>query len=243
VREGKARRKAVIRAVVVGGVLITAAAAITLYTPWLGLFGLHEIIVSGNQRISAEEIGRAADLRSGQPILSISRASVAERVGALPWIKETLLERVFPHAVRIRVVERLPIAWTETGDGERCLTIGEGGVVVDDTCADRGEVFELVGALRTGDGPGAVLVDAHVSTLMEAVRDLAIPGVRIQQIDVSDLSSVILYDESGLRILLGAIESYTRRVEALVALSRKVDIREYSSIDLRLEGEATLVRW
>jgi cell division protein FtsQ len=241
VREGKSRRRAIIRTVVVGGVLITAAAAITLYTPWLGVFGLREIIVSGNQRVSAEEIGRAAALRSGQPILSISRSGVSSHVGTLPWIKETRVERVLPNAVRIRVVERSPVAWVR--DGERCLTIGEGGIVVDESCTDRDGTFELVGASRTGDAPGARLMDSRVSELMDALRGLQIPGVEIQQIDVSDLSSVILLDESGLRILLGTIESYARRVDALVALSREVDILEYSSIDLRLEGEATLVTW
>lgn len=240
-REGKTRRRAVIRTVVVGGVLITAA-AVALYTPWLGVFGLRRITVSGNRWVSAEAIGRAADLRQGQPLLGISRSVVASRVGTLPWIKEAFVERVFPMGLRIHVVEREPVAWIETSQAG-CLTVGEGGVIVEDGCLEPRPPIELLGAARAGDEPGARLSNESVSDLIEALRTGSISDLHIRRIDVSDLSSVVLQGESGIRVLLGRIESHARRVEALAALSREIDVDRYASIDLRLEGEATLVRW
>jgi hypothetical protein len=121
--------------------------------------------------------------------------------------------------------------------------VGEGGVIVSDACESRSDIFELIGARITADAPGGRLVDSGVMELIEALRTPAAFGLGIRRIDVSDLSSVVLHAESGLRILLGAIGACTRRVNALVALGREIDVEDYASIDLRFEGEATLVTW
>jgi len=139
-------------------------------------------------------------------------------------------------------VERSPIARINLSD-EGCLLIGEGGVIVDDVCTSADSTVELVGAELVGEEAGGRLADERVTQLIEALRVLSIPELSIRQVDVIDLSSVVLSDASGLRVVLGAIESHVQRVEALVALSRSIDLTMYSSIDLRLEGEATLVTW
>ncbi|MBU0596439.1 hypothetical protein KJ567_07135, partial [Candidatus Bipolaricaulota bacterium] len=60
-------------------------------------------------------------------------------------------------------------------------------------------------------------------------------------LNVSNLASIELLTEDGLRVRLGGIEGVTGRVEALAALSRRIDFRDYELIDLRFGGEATLV--
>lgn len=242
-REGKTRRGAVTRIVVVGGVLITAAAAVALYTPWLGLFGLRQIIVSGNEHVSAETIGQAAGLRPGQPLLGISRGAVSSRIEQVPWIKQAFVQRNFPDGIRVSVTERDLVCWMSGTVAGECVMVGEGGVIVSTECEDSDRIFELVGARTTGSAPGARLGDGDVVSLVHALGEPAIRELGIQRIDVSDLSSVVLHAESGLRVLLGAVESCVRRVDALVALSRQIDVKRYASIDLRLEGEATLVTW
>lgn len=241
-KEGKHRRKIAFRAVVVGGVLISAA-AIALYTPWLGFFGLCAITVSGNQRVSADAIGRVAALERGRPLLTISLSQVASRVSSLPWIRSVIVRRSFPDTVRIHVEERVPIAWITPPDETACLLIGEGGVVVSQTCESRESLFELVGGELSGTDPGARIVDARTTRMVEFLRQAALSDMHIQRIDVSDPDSVVLEAESGLRILLGAIDSHAQRLEKLVVLSRTLDVSDYRTIDLRLEGEATLVTW
>ena len=241
-KEGKTRRRAASRVAIVGGVLITAA-AIALYTPWLGLFGLREIAVTGNRRASAEAIARAADLRYGTSLLAIRRGSVSSNVASLPWIRDVTVRRDLPHRLTIQVREREAVAWIPSQDDVPCLTLAEGGVVVAQGCEESGDLLDLRGANVSSSAPGAMLVDPRVGDLVDAVHALAIPDTHFHRIDVSDPSSVVLDAESGLRVLLGAIELHARRIEQLVALSHRVDLDAYRQIDLRLEGEATLVTW
>ena len=241
-KEGKTRRRAVSRTVVVGGVLISAA-AIALITPWLGVFGLRQISVSGNRRVSAEAIGQAANLDRSRSLLTISLSTVSKRIATLPWIKQVSATRELPHTLNIRVVERAPVAWiTLPGDGG-CLTVGEGGVIVTANCEGQNSTFELLGAAVSGDAPGSRLVDGRAADLIDVLHVASLSKINIERIDVSDPSSIVLGGASGLQILLGSIDLYARRVKALAALSRSIDAGKYALIDLRLEGEARLVTW
>jgi cell division protein FtsQ len=238
VKEGKSRRRAGLWVIAVGGVLITAA--ITLYTPWLPIFDLREIAVSGGRRVSVDEVVRSADLRRGQPLPTIPVRAVATRVSALPWVKSVAVRRIYPHRISIEIRERAPVARAVVDDGG-CLTLGEGGVVVEANCDADGFLVELQGAPFSGEAPGARSLDERVTDLVDVLYRVSLPEVNVTRIDVSDPGSIVLTAEPDLRILLGSIEETAARVERLVALCRAVDVGDYELIDLRLEGEATLV--
>ena len=240
-KEGKNRRKIAFRAVVVGGVLISAA-AVALYTPWVGLFGLRTITVLGNQRVSAEMIGLAADLSRGHPLLTISRSDVAKRVCSIPWIRSARVSRVFPNALRIEVEERVPVAHVLLSDGS-CVTLADGGVVVEGACTQDALALQVIGAELSDPLPGGRLVEGSIAHLLDRLRTSVPSDLHIRQVDVTDLSAVVLGAETGLRILLGAIDSHAQRLARLAVLSREMDLSAYRTIDLRLEGEATLVTW
>ncbi|MFC2077679.1 cell division protein FtsQ/DivIB [Candidatus Bipolaricaulota bacterium] len=127
-------------------------------------------------------------------------------------------------------------------DGE-CLTVGEGGVIVTAGCETRDTLIELMGGSLSSSAPGARLLDERVAELIERLRSDDLSTMHIQRIDVTDPSSVTLDAESGLRVMLGGIELQAKRVSALAALSRAIDLKDYRLIDLRLEGEARLVTW
>jgi len=239
VKEGKLRRRAVLWVVALGGVLITAA-VITLYAPWLRLFDLRELVVTGHRYTAVEEIVRAADLSRGQPLLSISLRGVMTRVETLPWIDKAEAHRSFPHTVAITITEREAIARLAQPDGS-CLLLGTGGVILESTCDGFEAGTVVVGARTSGTCPGSVLADERVVWLIDTLHATEFPGLNVRQIDVSDLSSVVLYAESDLRIRFGGIEHGSLRVEELLALCSTIDVSEYTSIDLRLGGEATLV--
>jgi cell division protein FtsQ len=239
VKEGKSRLQAVFRVAVVGGVLITAA-VVALYTPWLPIFDLREIAVSGYRRTTADEIARSTQLYSGQPLLTIPLRTVAARVSLLPWVKDVAVERVFPHGIRIRVEERAPVAKVALREGN-CLTLGEEGIVVEVGCEFGESLAEITGAVLSGETPGAQLIDSRIAGLVDALHRAKLPGLRIQTIDVSDPGSVVVTAEPGLRILLGRMNETMSRVDRLAALCRVIDVGDYEVIDLRFEGEGTLV--
>ena len=238
-KEGKLRRRAVFWVVALGGVLITAA-VITLYAPWLRLFDLRELVVTGHQHTAVTEIVHVADLSRGQPLLSVSLRGVIARVEALPWIEKVSVRRQFPHTITIEVTEREAIARLMQSDGT-CLLLGTDGVILESSCEGFDVGIALIGAETSGTTSGSALADSRIAWLVDTLYATEFPGLNVTEVDVSDLSSVVLNAESDLRIRFGDIEGGSLKVDELLALCSTIDVSKYSSIDLRLGGEATLV--
>jgi cell division protein FtsQ len=239
VKEGKSRLNTAFWLLGLGGVLITVA-IIALYTPWLPIFDLREVGVSGNRETSALDIARAANLRGGVGLLSVSLSSTARRVSALPWIKEVRVRRSFPHGVTIEVVERSPVARILQG-GSKCSLVGEGGVVLVAACTGRDSVPLLKGAALSKAEPGGRLVDAGVAALMDALQSASIAGLTVREVDVSKRESAELVTTADARIRLGTLGEAAAKIRYLEALCRTVKAEQYELIDLRFGGEATLV--
>ena len=238
-KEGKAWRRHAIVAIVVGGVLTTAAISI-LYIPSLGFFDLREVVISGNRRAAAAEIVSLSGLARGQSLFGLSLGRVTSRIQEHPWVREAHLVRRLPHAIRISVIEREEIAWIASPEGG-CLLVGDGGVILSSNCNASTSLIEIRGAVLVDSVPGSRLSDARISELVEWLQQEDLHSLHASVLNVSDLASIELLAEDGLRVRLGDVEGIDERVGALAALGRSVDFRDYELIDLRFGGEATLV--
>jgi cell division protein FtsQ len=239
VKEGKSKRRAVFWVVGMGGVLITVA-IIALYTPWLPIFDLQNVSIVGNRHTAGSDIVRASSLRRGSALLSLPLRAAAARIAALPWVKTAELVREFPHGVRIEVAERVPAARRASADG-KCLLIGEGGIVVSDKCEGWNETILLSGGSVSGTTPGAHVLEPALVRLLDGLLRVTLTGMTVRKLDVSNVASIVLVDDSGTRVLLGALDVAASRIRPLEALCRAVKAGNYEQIDLRFGGEATLV--
>jgi cell division septal protein FtsQ len=240
VKEGKSRRTAAFWLLGVGGVLITAA-IIALYTPWLPIFDLRQVWISGNQETPAREVVQALSLSKGVSLPSISLTAAAGRVSTLPWVKSTRIYRVYPHGLRIVITERQPVARLSRGE-DGCLLLGEGGVIVSDRCEGHDDLILIAGVGVLGEGAGARVADTEVIDLLSALQGADLRGLSIADMTVSEDDRMVeLTTGSGIRILLGALTVAAERVAYLEALCGSMDVEEYELIDLRYGGEATLV--
>ena len=234
--EGGLKGRTVYWAIGIGGVLI-AAAIITLYTPWLGLFNLRVIVVRGNHHITAEEAARVSGLRNGGPLarLPIRRAEMA--LETLPWVKQAKITRVYPHTVRITITERIPIAALQRPDGHSYLVIGADGVIV----AEKEEVDYLIvdGVSVTAARPGGRVRDPKAIATLACLREKGFDA--FTRVDFSDPTGVVLHSPSGAKVLLGPVAGACARIEELAALLPTINLADYRSIDLRFGGEAILV--
>jgi len=241
VREGESKRRAIYRVAVIGGILITAA-IITLYTPWLRLFDLREIVVRGNCHISTEEIKYLAGFRMGGSLLRTPVSRALKALLGLPWVKAASIQRVYPHRLEIVIHERTPIAVvSDPAKGDSLLIIGEGGVIVKQISNEAPPTLLARGVNLTGDAPGARLVDERVVVALECIYRKGLSEGPFHLIDFSDPSSVTLHGEDELKVVLGPVDGIGPRIDALAALLLTIDLPEYRSIDLRFGGEAILV--
>jgi len=238
VKEGTTRRQRFVAFVISGGVLIASAIAV-LYTPWLGVFDLRQVVVSGNRRATAVELVTLSEIRAGQPLLSISTRSVKRRLLTHPWVMQAEVMRSFPHTVRFAVKERKLVAWCRHPENGEIVYLAEGGVVVSVT-DEPVPGLEIVGPPMTGWRTGDRVADPDVIELIDALQT-TVCGSPPAILRIAALPSVELILQNGLQIRLGATVDAVDRLDALGALCRTIEVDEYERIDLRLGGEATLV--
>ena len=237
-KEGSAKRQNAVWVFILGGVLI-AAAIIALYTPWLQICDVREVVVSGNQHASAAEIVGLSQLHRGQTIFSVPAKLVQRRLEEHPWVKQASVRRVFPHTIQLVVEERHVIAWSQHPSEDLRVAVAEGGVIVgrDESITSS---LELIGAVASGWGRGDRILDSRVAELV-AILSSNVCQLAVRSVDVTDLRSIELILENDTRVLLGDMAQTQNRLVALSALCREIEIGGYELIDVRFGGEATLV--
>ena len=71
---------------------------------------VEEVILQGRQHESADRINRALRLDRGAPILAINIKQARKRLENLPWVRVASIERQYPSTIRVKIVERRPMA-------------------------------------------------------------------------------------------------------------------------------------
>jgi cell division protein FtsQ len=131
--------------------------------------------VSGNQRVTAEELQRLSGLTPGTNIFAVSPDEAARRVARHPWIATAAVRRRLPSQITIEVTEREAIALLRVG-----------GLYLIDA---EGTVFKRVEAGDPVDLPIITGVD------VDRYREDR-PGSRTDLLEALEL--LRLFEENGL---------------------------------------------
>jgi cell division protein FtsQ len=75
------------------------------------------IVVTGTGTVTREEVLAAAQVRPGTPLLQINTNQVADRVAAIRRVASARVQRQYPSALRITIVERVPVVVKDFADG------------------------------------------------------------------------------------------------------------------------------
>ena len=123
----------------------------------LGL-AVGNVEVEGRGETPGAAILAALGAGRGTPLLAVAPAAVKERLEALPWIRAATVERRLPDTIRIRIVERRPLAFWQR-DGRLALIGGDGKVITDRHL----ERFPGLIVILGGDAP------AHAAALVALI--------------------------------------------------------------------------
>ena len=186
-------------------------------------FGIAEVHLAGNVRTPPETILAALGFEPGQSIFDADVQTARRKLMKLDWVAEADVQRRYPDAIYVRVVEKLPFALWKSPDG---VTVIErnGGLI---TRTDVAKFANL--PLLAGDGapqPAADIVDAVSQHRAVAAR------VKIYQSQSQRRWNLILHDGVVAKL------PETNWAPQLAALARLIidkgilarDVRE---IDLR----------
>jgi cell division protein FtsQ len=178
-------------------------AAIGLY--FSPLLRVEKVEVTGASAVSAEEIGRIANL-DGESMLSVSFSEAEREIERLPLVRDATIERRWPNALRISISERAP--WGVWQIAETPYVIDQEGVVLSGVDPPAGaptvRAVASGGSLAAGDrvDPDAV---GLVRALMEQVAGRL--GLSIAGIEWTNASGLTLATDAGYRVVIGDSEN------------------------------------
>ncbi|QLL10283.1 cell division protein FtsQ [Mycobacterium vicinigordonae] len=116
--------KPVGRGVVRGLKMLLATVALVVIGIGLGLvlyftpaMSARTIVVTGTGSVTREDVLDAAQVRIGTPLLQINTNQVADRVAAIRRVASARVQREYPSALRITIVERVPVVVKDFPDG------------------------------------------------------------------------------------------------------------------------------
>jgi cell division protein FtsQ len=110
------------------------------------------VYADGREHTDRQELRDQLGISIGQPILGFDASTAQSRLEELPWVEQASVGRYLPDTIRVRLVERKPLAiWQH--EGRFSLIDREGDVIVSDVAADK--VKRQFDHLRVLAGEGA----------------------------------------------------------------------------------------
>jgi len=187
-------------------------------------FGIAEVHLAGNARTPPETILAALGFEPGQSIFDADVQTARKKLMKLDWVAEADVQRRYPDAIYVRVVEKLPFALWKSPDG---VTVIErnGGLI---TRTDVATFANL--PLLAGDGapqPAADIVDAVSQHRAVAAR------VKIYQRQSLRRWNLILDDGVIVKLPETGWQKELDTLESLI-VDKSILERNLAEIDLRV---------
>jgi cell division protein FtsQ len=103
------------RSILVGFALVAAAAGLYLLARETPMFALQRIEIAGAPPGVTARVERALAPLEGRTLISLDRAEVERRLGALPDVAAWSYDRDFPHTLRVSIRPEHPVAVARRG--------------------------------------------------------------------------------------------------------------------------------
>lgn len=201
---------------------LTLAVALVLYfTP---LMSARSVVVNGAGAVSVEEVLAVAAVRPGTPLLQIDSGAVADRVAGIRRVASARVQREYPSALRITVVERVPVVVRDYPDGPH-LFDRDG---VDFATAAPPPGLPYLDADNPGPADPPTLAALGVMT---ALRPEVV--AQVSRIAAPSVAALTLTLTDGRTVVWGTIDRTEEKAEKLAALlTQPGRVYDVSSPDL-----------
>jgi cell division protein FtsQ len=159
------------------------------------LFELEKITIEGNTRVPTSKVEAMIHRVAGENVYQADLSAVRSALKRHPLIKDAIVARLLPDALRVKLIERQPVAVVARSG--RLVCVDEEGSIVGD--------FALMGdqpappLLGWAEGSAPVKMAANrqrIQLYLQLQRELSGPGLsywsQIDQIDVSNTEDVTI---------------------------------------------------
>lgn len=208
-------------------------------------YALKTIEVTSDGKLSRETILHTADVAEGKNIFSIDLPKVQEKLGSLPQVEDSRIQRILPNKLVISIQERRPVAWvvppemnTGSFNFENAYLVDRRGILLK-TKSLAPEYLGLpliIGVDTSNCQAGQPLEQDEVKAALDLIRASAevLQGrLQIQSIDVSKGYCLVVTDKQRANITFSTdeIEWQLHRLETVLSYCDKNN-RELQTVNL-----------
>ncbi|ETW23600.1 cell division protein FtsQ/DivIB [Mycobacterium gastri] len=190
-------------------VLLVVGVGLALILYFTPAMSARDIVVVGVGAVTREEVLDAAQVRPGTPLLQINTSQVADRVAAIRRVASARVQRQYPSALRITIVERVPVVVKDFPDGPH-LFDRDG---VDFATGPPPPALPYIDVDNPGPTDPATLAALQVLTALRP----EVAG-QVGRIAAPSVSSITLTLADGRMVIWGTTDRAEEKAEKLAAL-------------------------
>lgn len=223
VARGRARRRTRLATTLTVFLLVVLVGAGTWLLLGTSALGVHDVAVTGTDRLDPATIRAVAAVPAGEPLATLDTDAVAARLERLPVVRSVEVQRQWPRTVSIVVHERVPAAVQQRGTAY---------ALVDRTGVEFDQVDRRPRGLPLVSAP----VDEGAPALRAAldVLDVLPPAVAVdvKQVRAASPDDVRLQLSRNRTVVWGSAERSARKAAVLaVLLTRRASVYDVSAPD------------
>ncbi|GII90324.1 cell division protein FtsQ/DivIB [Sinosporangium siamense] len=202
--------------------VVGSAAWLVFFSPVLGV---REVQIVGNVTIPTELIRKAVGVADREPLATVDLADVERRVLSIKQLESARIDRNWPGTLKVRVVERRPVAALPYG-GAFALVDRHGVVMQVVPAAPPRMPVLKVSQPKPGD-PATAAALAVIRALPETL------GRTVREVRAPSAESVSLMLNDGREVVFGGADRAAEKVRVITGLLRKpYDVYDVSTPDV-----------
>lgn len=199
---------------VLGALLLVLIVGLGYVAYYTSVLGVRSVVVAGTDRLTVDAVEQAAAIESGEPLARLDAGAIRDRVAEMQQVLSVSVDRRWPSTVRIEVVERTEIAYTER-DGAPWL-VDEHGVLIA-RAADAPEGLPQLDVDNVGPDNDAALAALQVL----GVLPIELQG-KVSTVSATSPDDVTLSLDDGKTVVWGSVgDEDDAKVKALPGLLKQ----------------------
>ncbi|MDY4976390.1 MAG: FtsQ-type POTRA domain-containing protein [Clostridia bacterium] len=207
--------------------LFVLCAVIAAFTPY---FNISRVNITGNSRVSAQEIEQASGIKQGSNIFRIKLSSVQRRIQEISYVHSVRVKREFPNQISIEIEESQPVAAVPYM-GQYVLIDMYGKALEQETTEDMENITDIV--ILTGlkiknfELGEKIIVEneRNLKIVLESLSELVHNSLieNTTEIDLTEEEGIVFkMNESKLSVLMGDASDLPYRVKFLKEILNKL---------------------
>lgn len=216
----------------VGKIMIAIITGVLIFAGYraaasASFFETRRVDISGTSRTSTDDVKAAVRrVAATTGVWSADLQAISAEVEKLPWVRSAVVSRVLPDGLRVRVVEREPLAVVRTAAG-KFVWVDEDAVTLSRMVpTDQIPVFFIRGWDESGTNEARTENRERIQKYLELSREWAELGLseRVSEVnlgDPHDIRALLSGDDAQIEVRLGERNLGSRLQKALKVLDEQ----------------------